>query len=295
MTYPVISSPYGFKPYNLIGGRVFAGSTRMIPILNGYASNLNNGDIVRINTADGNLIALSQGTGAISTPGASQATVAGTIGVFLGCEYATSGGPIYGLNRFNNWVGGTTAVTSVSASSTTGVTGYVLDDPFAVFKVVAVANNGTANSTTVAAFGPAFLGSNVQVVSNYSATVPLTGDSLAGVCGTAGNAPITAASPFRVVQFVPETALSAATTITATATSITQTVASTTGIYVGMNISGTGVAAGTVVASITNSTTFVASVSITGTSGNAISFFGYPEVLVTWTDTYHSYTNSTGV
>lgn len=291
MTYPVISSPYGFKPYNLIGGRVFAGSTRMVPIANGYASNLNNGDIVQINSADGTLIKT-----AISTPGTSQASVAGTIGVFLGCEYATSGGPIYGLNRFNNWVGGTTAVTSVSASSTTGVTGYVLDDPFAVFKVVAVANNASANSTTIAAFGPAFLGSNVQIVSNYSATVPLTGDSSAGVCGsTLNNLTLPTASPFRIVQFVPETALSAATTITATATSSTQTVASTTGIYVGMNISGTGVAAGTTVSSITNSTTFVASVSITGTSGNAISFFGYPEVLVTWTDTYHSYTNSTGV
>ena len=292
MTYPVISSPYGLKPYNLIGGRVFAGSTRMFPILNGYASNLNNGDVVQINTSDGNLIKTTLGT-----PGATQSAVAGTVGVFLGCEYATAGGPIFGLNRFNNWVGGTTALTNVSASSTTGVTGYVLDDPQAVFKVVALTNSGSANNTTLAAFGPAFLGSNVQLVTNYSSTVPISGDSTAGVCGITNNLPGTGSSAgsFRVVQFVPETALSASTTITATATSATQTVASTTGIYPGMNITGTGVTVGTTVESITNSTTIVASASITGTSGNAISFFGYPEVLVAWNFGYHSYFNATGV
>ena len=37
MAYPVISAPYGLKPINLIGGQVFAGSTRMVPIQIGRA------------------------------------------------------------------------------------------------------------------------------------------------------------------------------------------------------------------------------------------------------------------
>ena len=32
MAYPTVSGPYGFQPINLIGGQVFAGSTRLIPI-----------------------------------------------------------------------------------------------------------------------------------------------------------------------------------------------------------------------------------------------------------------------
>ena len=32
MAYPSVTSPYGLLPINLIGGQVFAGSTRQIPI-----------------------------------------------------------------------------------------------------------------------------------------------------------------------------------------------------------------------------------------------------------------------
>ena len=38
MAYPTVSAPYGLKPVNLIGGRVYAGSTRMFPIVNGYGT-----------------------------------------------------------------------------------------------------------------------------------------------------------------------------------------------------------------------------------------------------------------
>ena len=30
MAYPTVSAPYGLKPINLIGGQVFAGTTRQI-------------------------------------------------------------------------------------------------------------------------------------------------------------------------------------------------------------------------------------------------------------------------
>jgi hypothetical protein len=40
MAYPTISAPYGLKPVNLIGGQVFAGSTRLMEIASGYATNI---------------------------------------------------------------------------------------------------------------------------------------------------------------------------------------------------------------------------------------------------------------
>ena len=33
MAYPTVSAPYGLKPVNLIGGQVFAGSTRLMQIV----------------------------------------------------------------------------------------------------------------------------------------------------------------------------------------------------------------------------------------------------------------------
>jgi hypothetical protein len=50
MAYPTIDKPYGLKPVNLVGGRVFAGSTRMFPIKQAYATNLFNGDAVAMGT-----------------------------------------------------------------------------------------------------------------------------------------------------------------------------------------------------------------------------------------------------
>jgi hypothetical protein len=38
MAYPTVNGPNGLLPANLIGGRVFAGSTRMIPIASGVCN-----------------------------------------------------------------------------------------------------------------------------------------------------------------------------------------------------------------------------------------------------------------
>jgi len=51
MAYPIIDAPYGLKPINLIGGQVFAGSTRELPIQYGYATDIFYGDFVRLTTA----------------------------------------------------------------------------------------------------------------------------------------------------------------------------------------------------------------------------------------------------
>ena len=76
MAYPVVSAPYGLKPINLIGGQVFAGSTRNYPIKYGYSTNIFYGDIVKI-------IRVSIVDNADTT----DSTGTGIVGVFLGCSY----------------------------------------------------------------------------------------------------------------------------------------------------------------------------------------------------------------
>ena len=51
MAYPNVPSTYGFKPVNLIGGQVFSGSTRQIPIQYGFGTNIFYGDIVVFHVA----------------------------------------------------------------------------------------------------------------------------------------------------------------------------------------------------------------------------------------------------
>ena len=48
MAYPTVNAPYGLKPINLIGGQVFAGQTRELPIASGYGTAIYNGDIVGV-------------------------------------------------------------------------------------------------------------------------------------------------------------------------------------------------------------------------------------------------------
>ena len=46
MAYPSVTSPYGLLPINLIGGQVFAGSTRQIPIATNSSTAIFYGDVV---------------------------------------------------------------------------------------------------------------------------------------------------------------------------------------------------------------------------------------------------------
>jgi hypothetical protein len=77
MAYPTIDKPYGLKPVNLIGGQVFAGSTRLMEIATtanvGYGTDIFYGDLVKRVT--GGTIEKDTGT-----------TTATPSGVFLGCQ-----------------------------------------------------------------------------------------------------------------------------------------------------------------------------------------------------------------
>jgi hypothetical protein len=118
--------------------------------------------------------------------------------------------------------------------------------------------------------------------------------------GTSGNTRVTSALPFRVVQLVPDTAVSVAATASTSGSSTTVTLtAANSAIQPGMQLiapSGTGSLGGNFIA-VTNvsSTTVTVSSAITLASGTAVTFVGYPEALVVWNQGFHSYTNASGV
>lgn len=308
MAYPTIDKPYGLEPVNLKGGIPFAGSTRMIPIGQGYATNIFNGDVVGL--SNGNTIITPYNADT------SSGAVAGDIlGVFLGCEYSTGAGPIFGKLRQQYYPASTNAPNAVA---------YVLDDPNALFKAAVIAQpQGSANTqlntgTTIGYMSPSFLGSNAFLIAGNGGSTA-TGNSLAGVSGgnptvsssVAGNIRQTVGtgagtSPcLRVIQLVPDSAVTVATALTSSPSAgTTFTVTSTTGIVPGMQcvidgISGTTAGSPgsnlTVTGVVTSTSTITVSTSVTATSGASVSFIGYPEVIVGWNFGYHSYLLAAGV
>lgn len=161
------ASPYGLVPVNLIGGRVFSGSTRMLPIASGYATSIFFGDVVKL-VNDGT-IAKDTGTTTL-TP----------IGVFMGVSYVDS---TYGTTFRQMWTASTVPANSELAIA------YVCDDPFAVFKI-----QGSAAMTQTMLFNNAGVvqGSGVTTSGNSGVTLDVstvaTTDSLPlRIVGWAGN------------------------------------------------------------------------------------------------------------
>lgn len=200
----------------------------------------------------------------------------------------------------------------------------MLDDPNALFKAAVIAQpQGSANTqlntgTTIGYMSPSFLGSNAFLIAGNGGSTA-TGNSLAGVSGgnptvassVAGNIRQTVGtgagtSPcLRVIQLVPETAVTVATALSSSpAGGTTFTVASTAGIVPGMQcvidgISGTTAGSPgsnlTVTGVVTSTSTITVSANVTASSGTSVSFIGYPEVIVGWNFGYHSYLLAAGV
>ena len=177
MAYPAVSAPYGLRPINLIGGQVFAGSTRLLPIASSSGTAIYYGDVVALNTG-GTLTKVSATSSSVSV-----------VGVFLGCQYTNP--TTKQLLQQQYYPGGVTA---------SDIKAFVLDDPDALFKVAVVA----AGSTTVSFVTQAAVGQNTAYVPNAASGSTTTGDSAAGVSATTAD---TAALPFRVVDVVPDTAI----------------------------------------------------------------------------------------
>jgi hypothetical protein len=175
MAYPVVNAPYGLKPINLIGGQVFAGSTREYPIPYGYSTSIFYGDLVGLSR--GNVQRLSVSTGTLGT----------VTGVFLGCSYTN---PTTKQKQFAQyWPASTTAGDAVA---------IVCDDPDTVFKAV-VCNTGT----TVASGARAMIGQNLAMINNTGNVN--TGDSANALLAPSDTPATTDALPIRVLGLVPDT------------------------------------------------------------------------------------------
>lgn len=284
MAYPTVNGPYGLVPVNLIGGQVFAGSTRMIPIASGYASSLYFGDPVKF-TSDGTLIssAIAYNTAATET--------GGTLGVFLGCEYSTTGGPLFGKMRSQKWTGGTVAADAVA---------YICDDYDVIMKTAIIAYN--ASATPVIGCVPAVaLGTNLAsmatVTANDGTLANVNGNSNVGLMLASGNVRRTTTTPFRIVGLVSETQLVVTQTgTTGNASTAVTLSAANSAIKTGMLVTGLNVAAATYVAAVSGtSVTLSQASSATAGQTGTLTFNGYQEVLVKWNQGYHAYQNAVAI
>lgn len=288
MAYPSVDAAYGFKPINELNGLPYAGAVRHVPIARNYATAIYNGDLVEF--AAGVLNVTGMTTSTTST------ARAGQIGVFVGCSYTN---PSTGQKLFAQYYPGSILANDIEA--------YVVDDPSAVFKVVMIGqpSAGLSNTATTVGFASQnFVGTNVYSVTGVAGSAA-TGNSAMGVSGGApsngtGNTRQTGALPFRIVDIVPETAVSLTGTGSTSGSSTTVTLAAAiTGLQAGMQLiapSGTGSLAGNfITVTNVNSTTLTVSSAVTLASGSALTFVGYPEVLVKWNQGYHSYQFATGV
>jgi len=293
MAYPTVSAPYGFKPVNRLDGLPYAGATRKLPIEYAYSQNLFYGDVVQI--SGGTIVRSSMS--AASSPGTA---VAGTIGIFLGCSYTS---PTTGQKLFAQYWPASTAANDAEA--------IIVDDPRALMKAV-VTTQGTslANSgTTVGYLNPYYIGSNVYMIGGAggvtgSTTTGNSAQSVSGAVITSGTSGagdrVTSALPWRVVGVVPETAVTLTGVGSTSGSSATVTLtAAVTGLTPGMQLicpTGTGTLAGQYATVINvSTTTLTLDAAVTLASSSVLSFVGYPEVLVAWNGSFHSYFNTTGV
>ena len=290
MAYPIVPSTYGFRPVNLIGGQVFSGSTRQIPIQYGFGTNIFYGDIVGISR--GFITRSTVTTGAGATTGAAGG---GSVGVFLGCNYTD---PVTKQKRYSQYWPASTLAGDAYA--------VVTDDPDTLFQVAVASTQG---ATAIGSVATAMIGLNIagsDLAGNLN-----TGDSYNGIL--ASNVGNNATLPFRIVDLKRDTAIQ----FTATYTSGTGTLtvsALPSNLLVGTEVGylasngqyvGTGswvstfAAAGTTSvvlnsAQVTvNSPTGTASTAMTIPASSTLVFTQYPEAYVKFNFGIHEYYNNT--
>ena len=178
MAYPTVSAPYGLKPVNLIGGQVFAGSTRLMQIASGYATNIFYGDLVK-RVSDGTI---EKDTGT---------TTATPTGIFLGVQFTNGSTGQVQQQQFYP--------ASQAIKSGTQIFAVVADDPDTLFQVAVV-----SSGTTISGVGITAIGNNATLVQNAGSTT--SGNSAVAILdstATSGSLPI------RVIDVVRDTATAA--------------------------------------------------------------------------------------
>ena len=288
MAYPIVPAPYGFKPVNLIGGQVFSGSTRQLPIQYNFGTNIFYGDVVGI--ARGFITRETVTTGAGATTGS-----VGSVGIFLGCNYTD---PVTKQKRYSQyWPANTLAGDAFAV---------VTDDPDTLFQVAAVTTQG---STAIGSVATAMIGLNIAG-SDLAGNINTGDSSNAILCATVAN---TASLPLRIVDLKRDSAI--ATTATYTSGTGTLTVSAlpsnllvgtevgyiaSNGQYVGTGswVSTFAAAGSTSVilnsAQVTvNSPTGTASTAMTIPASSTLVFTQYPEAYVKFNFGIHEYYNNT--
>jgi hypothetical protein len=192
MAYPTVDKPYGFQPVNRIGGNPYAGSTRLIPVDSGAVFD---GDLVEM-LASGKCKVIADGTAAPQC-----------VGVCVGVQYTNSSGQ-------------TVQAQYAPSSGVTNVLAYVVDDPTALFKVAVVSATTTMSTLTRAA-----VGQNAFVVLNSGNTN--TGNSVQAIDDATDT---TATYPIRIIDVVPETAVTSTTYVEMIVKINTHSYNNTTGI-----------------------------------------------------------------
>ena len=288
MAYPVIDAPYGLKPINLIGGQVFAGSTRELPIQYGFATNIFYGDFVKI-------APYSSGAtpgGFITRAAVSTGTTNNQVtGVFLGCSFTN---PITKQKQFQQfWPGGTLAGDAVA---------IVCDDPDTVFRVA------VCSATTVMASGAkGMVGANLSMIDNSAGNINTGNSSNAVLAPTA--TPVTTILPVRCVGLATDTSVSYSATATAASSTTTINAIAPAALPVG-----TGIAYVASNGQIIETGTFLTSAASAGAatqtmnvqpvilgananipSGSTIIYTVSPEILVKVNLFVHGYYSSTAV
>lgn len=178
MAYPTIDAPYGFRPVNLLGGQVYAGSTRQMAIASGHATNIYFGDIV-----------IMSSNGCINNATLTDSTVQ-VAGIFMGCSYINSSGQ----RVFGQYYPATISQTVDTAN---GTVAFVADDPDLVMRVAIVSATTTMSGKDRAGL----VGGTAAWVANTGSTV--TGDSKQAILSTTGTA---TTLPLKVIDVVPDTA-----------------------------------------------------------------------------------------
>ena len=178
MAYPTVSAPYGLIPVNLLGGQVFSGSTRQIPIQTAHGTSIYFGDVV-----------LMSSNGCITTAVLTSSTV-NIVGIFMGCSYINSSGQRIYAQYYPALVAGTPDTTSA-------IIAYVADDPDLVMKTAIVSGTTTVAQATRATM----VGGNTSLVVNAGSNT--TGNSAHCVQNSTAT---TGTIPVKVVDVVPDTA-----------------------------------------------------------------------------------------
>ena len=282
MAYPIIDAPYGVKPVNLIGGQVFAGSTRNLPISYNYGTAMYYGDLVTLGTTGSNagfVIPSSTSTSLVSK---------GTVGVFLGCYYTN---PTTKNRQYAQYYPGNVAAGDITA--------IVADDPDQVFKMAAVAG---ASTTTISSFPSAMVGLNAVLNTPVGSTT--SGNSGAGLVAANTTTAVGSGGAFRILNLVPDTQISTSAVFVSTTTTsfvvsgltVGQVIPVGTDIFqlVGGQLQQLGVGANVATAATVTTTgnttlTISAAVTTTPTAGATIALVQSPEVLVKLNFGVHNY------